>query len=65
MKRFEYMRVNQRAYQYPQFVAELNELGLKGWELCGFDYGCLWLKRELPGTANASQTPNSTTPEAT
>ncbi len=48
MKKFEYRVVEALpAVRMETLAKVLNALGSDGWELCGFDYGCMILKREV------------------
>ncbi len=50
MKRWEYKRVALQSYGFANFLTQLDVLGGEGWELCGFEYGHAFFKRELPET---------------
>jgi hypothetical protein len=51
--KFEYrvLSYGQHLGGFISLLSELDRLGAKGWELCGFEYGRAFLKR---GTANES-----------
>ena len=48
MKQFEYTYVKLGLGPAP-FSEILKGSGRDGWELCGFEYGCAWFKREILG----------------
>lgn len=50
MKLFEYKleKMPRGAKSIHAIEMILDNLGLDGWELCGIDYGCFILKREIP-----------------
>jgi hypothetical protein len=47
-KQFEYLSLDSRrlSEHQPPFINELEQLGYLGWELCGFNHGFAFLKRE-------------------
>ena len=68
MKTFEYNALSLAQYRnaggFDAFLRDLRKRGGWGWELCGFEYGCAFLKRRLR-TSNASPAPEPSVPEAT